>query len=81
VFVQPKSADEVAMAALMLAEKGFEVGFVPESDKIIASTKLLDNAEEEVLEFTAPEKPGEYEFVCTFPGHHMSMRGIMKVVK
>ena len=35
----------------------------------------------EVLEFTAPEKPGDYEFVCTFPGHYMLMRGIMKVVK
>ena len=81
VFVQPKSAEEVAMAALMLAEKGFEVGFIPESDKIITASKLLDNEQEEYLEFTAPTKPGDYEFVCTFPGHFMSMRGIMKVVK
>ena len=34
-----------------------------------------------VLEFNAPSEPGDYEFICTFPGHHILMRGIMKVVK
>ncbi len=60
---------------------GFEKGFIPETDKIIAHTKMLDHQQEEVLTFTAPDKPGDYEFVCTFPGHHILMRGVMKVVK
>lgn len=42
---------------------------------------MLDNGQSEVLEFNAPDKPADYEFVCTFPGHYMLMRGIMKVVK
>ncbi|MCB1234862.1 MAG: cytochrome C precursor, partial [Verrucomicrobiae bacterium] len=79
VFVQPGAADEVGNAAMLLGAKGFETGFVPPSDKIIASTKLLDHGGEVTFEFTAPEKPGDYQFVCTFPGHHLVMRGVMKV--
>ena len=29
--------------------------------------------------FVAPE-PGEYAFVCTYPGHFRSMRGILNVI-
>ena len=79
VFVQPESANEVAMAALQLGAQGFEKGFVPDSDKVIAATALIDHGKEAELEFTAPSKPGDYQFVCTFPGHHILMRGIMKV--
>ena len=31
--------------------------------------------------FSLPLEPGDYEFVCTFPGHHILMRGVMKVEK
>jgi len=79
LVVQPGSANEIAMAALALGAKGFENGFLPESDKIIAATKMLDNDDEQTIEFVAPSKPGKYEFVCTFPGHHLLMRGIMEV--
>ena len=79
VFVQPGAADEVGFAALQLGEKGFDVQWVPESDKIIASSKLVDYKNEAILEFEAPAKPGDYPFVCTFPGHHILMRGMMKV--
>ena len=29
---------------------------------------------------TAPDKPGEYPYVCTYPGHYLVMRGVLKVV-
>jgi azurin len=29
--------------------------------------------------FTAPTTPGEYPFVCSFPGHWVTMRGILRV--
>ena len=44
----------------------------------IAATKLLGPDENETITFTAPET-GDYEYVCTFPGHFALMRGIMKV--
>ena len=45
----------------------------------LAASKLIDHRQEEVLEFTAPTQPGDYQFVCTFPGHHILMRGVMRV--
>ena len=57
-----------------------ENGFIPPKDKgkIIAHTKMLGPGEEDSVVFTAPE-PGEYEYLCTFPGHFALMRGKMTV--
>lgn len=37
---------------------------------IIANTKMLGNAETDMITVTAPDEPGEYDFICTFPGHY-----------
>ncbi len=79
VFVEPDAANDVAMAALQLGAKGFEMGFVPDSNKVLAASKLVDHGKEATIEFTAPTKPGDYQYVCTFPGHHILMRGVMQV--
>lgn len=51
-------------------------------DKVIATTKVLGPKETEILRFTAPGEPGDYPYVCSFPGHAVAgMKGIMKVVK
>ena len=83
VFVLPGKVKEVADAAVKLADKGFELKFIPPSKKhlIFAHSDMLDYEGEEKMEFKAPEKPGVYEFFCSFPGHAMSMVGKMKVVK
>ena len=47
-------------------------------EDVIAATKLLGPGESETISFTAPE-PGDYQFVCSFPGHFAMMRGIMVV--
>jgi azurin len=80
-IVKPGKADEVAMKAISMGAEGFTKGFVPESPDLIVGTKLVDHGKEQVLEFNAPTQPGDYPFVCTFPGHHILMRGIMKVQK
>ena len=79
VFVQPGAADEVGLAAIQLGAKGFDLNWVPESNKIIIASLMINYQDETVLEFNAPEKPGDYPFVCTFLGHHLRMRGVMKV--
>ena len=81
VLVNPGKADPVAMEALNLGAKGFDLGFVPPSKDIIWASKLLNQSEEDVIEFIAPLKPDEYPYVCTFPGHHILMRGVLKVIK
>lgn len=54
----------------------------PELEKeVIAHTKVLGPGETEVIRFTAPAEPGDYPYVCSFPGHTPAgMRGIMRVV-
>ena len=47
---------------------------------VIASLGLLFPGQKEVLSFTAPKQPGQYDYVCTFPGHWRLMKGVMTVV-
>jgi azurin/lysophospholipase L1-like esterase len=81
IIGQPKSAESIGNAAEKLGAKGFKNGFVPKHKMIIAATRLLNYRETQVLEFTAPTTPGDYDYLCTFPGHWRLMRGVMKVVK
>ena len=49
-------------------------------DKVIATTKILGPGDEEVLIFNAPDEPGDYPYVCSFPAHTPAgMKGIMTV--
>lgn len=43
---------------------------------IIAQTKLLGPGESETIKFTL-EEPGEYTYICTFPGHWIQMKGVI----
>ncbi len=79
ILVQPGTADEVAELALNLGLKGEEMGFIPESDDIIAYTGLLRPNSNDVIYFEAPTKPGRYQYVCTFPAHAATMRGVLIV--
>jgi hypothetical protein len=54
--------------------------YVPDTPQVLQATRLLNWGETERLSFAAPEAPGEYPFVCTFPGHWVRMYGIMLVV-
>ena len=80
IIGQPDSAAEIAAAAEDLGALGFTVGFLPDSDKIIIATELLNYREFQVIEFTAPKELGDYDFLCTFPNHWQTMKGIMRVV-
>lgn len=48
--------------------------------QILAHTKMLGAGESDTIEFTAPQEPGDYEFLCSFPAHlYAGMRGVMTV--
>ena len=79
VFTKPNQADAVAQKALSLGAQGFAMAFVPESSDVLWASKLVDHGKEEEMNFTAPTEKGDYPYVCTFPGHHILMRGVMKV--
>lgn len=49
--------------------------YIPEgTDAVIAKTEMIGGGEETTIEFTAPEA-GTYDFICSFPGHYVQMRG------
>ncbi len=79
LLVQPDKADEVGLQAMALGAKGFDLGFVPVSESIIWASQLLDHGKEQVIDFTAPTIAGDYPYLCSFPGHHLMMRGVLKV--
>ncbi|MDZ4860924.1 MAG: PVC-type heme-binding CxxCH protein [Candidatus Hydrogenedentes bacterium] len=81
IFVQPGTASQVAMAAMMLGADGIKKNWTPESDKIIFASKMLSMGKTETIEFTAPTALGAYDYVCTYPGHWMLMNGVMHVVE
>ncbi len=79
LLVQPGMADDGAAKALAVGAQGFDKQWIPESADIIWASKLLDHSKDQVIEFTAPEKAGDYPYVCSLPGHHVVMRGVLKV--
>ena len=55
--------------------------FVPESQDILAATKLIEPRQKTALKLTAPTEEGDYEFFCTYPGHYLIMWGQLIVTK
>jgi len=79
LLVNPGTADEIGQLALQLGLKGEEMGFIPASDDILAHTTLLRPNSNDIIYFEAPMEPGNYQYVCTFPAHAASMRGVLIV--
>lgn len=55
--------------------------YIPESDKILLSSHLLQPGESQSLSFEVPKTPGVYPYVCTYPGHWRRMYGALYVVE
>jgi azurin len=55
--------------------------YVPKGSKeVLAATKLLGPNETDTITFTAPYVPGEYLYLCSFPGHYsQGTKGFMTV--
>ncbi len=53
--------------------------YVPKSRYVLGATAMLDPGEQGSLRVRLPDKPGDYPFICTFPGHWRMMQGILKV--
>ncbi|AQG82568.1 plastocyanin/azurin family copper-binding protein [Spirosoma montaniterrae] len=81
VIVKPGAANAVGNAALRLNLNGPKMQYVPNSPDVLHHTNILQPETAESIYFVAPTEPGDYQFVCTFPGHSSLMQGTLKVVK
>lgn len=74
------NADATAFANA--AAKARDNEYIPSDmeDQIIAHTDLAAGGETVEITFTAPEEAGDYEYICSFPGHYSGgMKGMLKV--
>lgn len=80
-FVLLKAGTDVAgFSAAASASKATD--FIPAAlqNQIIAHTGLLGPRKSDEVTFKAPDAPGDYPFLCTFPAHYqIGMKGVLTV--
>lgn len=81
VIVEPNASKEIGDIAFNMGLEGSKQHFIPNSSKVLHHTNLIQPQGSEAIYFIAPSKPGDYIYLCTYPGHAMVMQGIMKVTK
>ena len=68
-----QGTDKAAFAAEAIS--AVDNDYIPEgTDAVIVHTKVLGGGESTTITFDAPAA-GEYEYICSFPGHYALMNG------
>ena len=85
VITQPGAKESVAVAAQTMPPTRLDAegrAYLPaeKMNVILAATRMLEAGQSETLKLTAPATPGDYDYVCTFPGHWTIMHGTLTVV-
>jgi len=78
ILPQGMDADTFAMASMGARDNEY---IAPDyEDQLIAYTEMIGGGETSTVEFTVPETAGDYDYICTFPGHYQGgMVGILRV--
>jgi azurin len=80
VVVLQQGVDPMAFNAAASSQRA--ANFIPpgrEKD-IVAATALAGAGETVEVTFTVPSKTGNYDYICTFPGHFIAgMKGVLTV--
>ncbi len=74
-----ESGMDVAKAAWQLGADGFTKQWIPDHPKVIFASRMVNPHSTSHEYFTAPEKAGDYPYVCTLPGHAGLMNGRLRV--
>jgi hypothetical protein len=53
--------------------------YVPDTPGILHASSLVLEGETEYISFIAPDRPGRYPYICTYPDHWQLMNGVMTV--
>lgn len=82
VVVRPGAGELVGRAADAMATDpdAFAKEFIPDTPAVLHATRMLQAGESVRLQFVAPEREGNYPYICTFPAHWITMKGVMEVV-
>jgi len=77
----PGSRQKVMAATLAIGPKAIEQNFIPDIPEVLASTPQVAPNRRFVLYMTVPSGPGDYPYICTYPGHAQLMHGTLKVTR
>jgi putative heme-binding domain-containing protein len=82
VIVQPGAMKEVGELAEATSRAADAIArhYVPKSNKILLSSRLLEPGQTQALSFQTPKEPGIYPYICTVPLHWTRMNGALYVV-
>ena len=72
-----KQLSSVAFGSL--GPKAIEKNFIPDIPAVLGSTPQVAPGRRSTLYLTVPSEPGNYEYVCTYPGHGQLMWGTLVV--
>ncbi len=79
-LVAPNTLDKVVKASLALGSQAIEQNYVPPIPEVLAATPQIAPGRKYILYFQAPSQPGQYPYVCTYPGHTQLMRGTLIIL-
>ena len=80
-LIEQDSLEEIGLLCNRLISDPDAVAnqYIPDTKKVIAYTNIVEPFSEHTIYFRAPNEPGKYPFLCTFPGHWMVMNGWIEV--
>ena len=80
-IVKPGTLAKVGDGANRLAAQpdGGARRYLPPGGEVLFFTDITEPGKSFTIHFTAPAAPGEYPYLCSFPGHWQIMNGVMVV--
>jgi len=81
VIVAKGGAMKVGMASFSMLNDpaAGKKHYVPDLPEVLAWIPVINPGTDHLLHFRAPKEPGDYPYLCTFPGHWQAMRGVLRV--
>ena len=81
VILTPGSTMKVGEASFKMLNdpKAGDKNYVPDLPEVLHVIPVINPKKQHTLHFRAPSTPGDYPYICTFPGHWQAMQGILRV--
>lgn len=80
--VRADAVEEFGEQSMQLASnpRAIATHYVPEDPRELCFTPILQPGDAYTMYFEAPQEPGEYRIVCTYPGHWRVMQATLYVL-
>jgi azurin len=81
VVVSPGAYEKVGMASFKMLNdpKAGDKHYVPDMAEVLANTFVIFPGVKQTIYIDVPDEPDAYPFLCTFPGHWQTMKGVLIV--